>query len=246
LIGLSLLINTPFVLVLTIAIPLAVLFYVLRRFLLGNQVQQSAPPPTQPPLAREERAAQVTQQEDQIKPLVQKMDKLRDDLVKVITNNAEELRKSVEAISSSLEEALVSIKSVEADRKSPFNLTFQEGKEIEAREPRGSPELEGQGELRGLKAGVNVDLPNFVKLCVLLEVMDYDDSKVRSLYELGLLSPDDMRVVMKVEEFLRQNSGKVKALDLAKMAVNVAESYGTVTPEMKRFLLLVTGEVSGQ
>lgn len=92
----------------------------------------------------------------------------------------------------------------------------------------------------------NINLSSFIRNCVLLEILDYDDNKITSLYDLGYISADDMYIIMKIQSYIRANNGKIRAKDLASIAMNVAESYSSVSAEMKKYLLVLEGVKSGQ
>jgi len=170
------------------------------------------------------------------------MDKYQNDLVSTLHNSMEDLKQMLQSLNSSIEDAVLSLKSAQADSASPFNAITEQQK-VERQDNEGDRNLKAVAEIVG---STNINLSSFIRNCVLLEILDYDDNKITSLYDLGYISADDMYIIMKIQSYIRANNGKIRAKDLASIAMNVAESYSSVSAEMKKYLLVLEGVKSGQ
>ncbi|TRM73076.1 hypothetical protein DJ523_08210, partial [Sulfolobus sp. E5] len=171
-----------------------------------------------------------------LKSLANKMDKYQGDLASIINSSMEEMKRLIKDLNTSIEDMALSLKATQSDSSSPFNVISSE---TQKNVDNPSKNLKAVAEIVGT---TNIDLSSFIRGCVLLEVLDYDEIKLNSLYELGYISADDMYVILKIQAYIRSNNGKMRARDLAYVAMNVAESYSSASAEMKKYLLLLEGE----
>jgi anti-sigma28 factor (negative regulator of flagellin synthesis) len=235
--------NPLIILILTVSIPLAVFFFFTFQFIIPGRLPRfrSKAQPAQPQAAQSQQnpANQVpsTQQEqpkeDPTKPLLTRMDKMQSELVKAQREGVAELKEAIQSLATSLEDTALTLKSAQSDRASPFNLVTEEQHPSEHKEIAEFP------------AG-SVNLPKFIQMCALLEAMEYDNDKIRDLYDLSLLSSEDMELLTRIQEFLSNNKGKYKARDLAMTAYHIAETYRSSSPEMRKFLMTIRGVGDGQ
>ncbi|GGT89761.1 hypothetical protein GCM10007116_04510 [Sulfodiicoccus acidiphilus] len=224
---------------LTISVPLAVFFFFMFRFLFprwgvrmgkqneavqpqqGQGTQPQAQPQAEPP------------REDPTKPLLARMDKMQGELIKAQKDGVAELKEAIQALATSIEDTALAVKSAQSDRASPFNVVPME-------EVKESPAGIGGVSMSG------VNLPKFIQMCALLEAMEYDNDRIRDLYDLSLLTSDDMELLTRIQEFLANSKGRYRAKDLALTAYHIAETYKSSSPEMRKFLLTIRGVGDGQ
>ncbi|WP_218261386.1 hypothetical protein [Saccharolobus shibatae] len=231
-----------FILLISISIPLAAFFISFFKIVLPRitrpknaQTAQTTSTTTQNQQQQQVTTTNSSKEiEELLKNLITRMDKYQSDLVNVLNGSMEDLKQTLQKLNSSIEDAVLSLKSAQADSSSPFNIISEQSKGEQR--PEGSKELKAVAEIVGTS---NIDLSTFIRNCVLLEILDYDDSKLTALYELGYISADDMFIVNKVQSYIRTNNEKIRAKDLANIAMNVAESYSSVTAEMKKYLLVL-------
>ncbi|ACP34274.1 conserved hypothetical protein [Sulfolobus islandicus L.S.2.15] len=230
-----------FILLISISIPLAAFFISFFKIVFPRitRPKNTQPPQTASTTQQNQQQQQITTNsskeiEELLKNLINRMDKYQSDLVNVLNGSMEDLKQTLQKLNSSIEDAVLSLKSAQADSSSPFNIISEQSKGEQR--PEGNKELKAVAEIVGTS---NIDLSTFIRNCVLLEILDYDDSKLTALYELGYISADDMFIVNKVQSYIRTNNGKIRAKDLANIAMNVAESYSSVTAEMKKYLLVL-------
>ncbi|QGA53474.1 hypothetical protein GFS03_02155 [Sulfolobus sp. E5-1-F] len=228
-----------FILLISVSIPLAAFFIsffkiVLPRITRPKNIQTTQTTTTQNQQQQGVTSNSTKEIEELLKNLIGRMDKYQSDLVNVLNTSMEDLKQTLQKLNSSIEDAVLSLKSAQADSSSPFNIISEQSKGEQ--KPEGNKELKAVAEIVGTS---NIDLSTFIRNCVLLEILDYNDSKLTALYELGYISADDMFIVNKVQSYIRTNNGKIRAKDLANIAMNVAESYSSVTAEMKKYLLVL-------
>ncbi|AAK42475.1 hypothetical protein SULI_00635 [Saccharolobus solfataricus] len=235
------LVESPlFILLISISIPLAAFFIsffkiVLPRITRPKNIQTTQTASTTQNQQQQGVTSNSTKEiEELLKNLIGRMDKYQNDLVNVLNTSIEDLKQTLQKLNSSIEDAVLSLKSAQADSSSPFNIISEQSKGEQR--PEGSKELKAVAEIVGTS---NIDLSVFIRNCVLLEILDYEDSKLTALYELGYISADDMFIVNKIQSYIRTNNGKIRAKDLANIAMSVAESYSSVTAEMKKYLLVL-------
>ncbi|MCW1302544.1 MAG: hypothetical protein QXF46_09045 [Thermofilaceae archaeon] len=217
----------------SISIPLTVFFILFFKLLLprlSRTKSMQQPTQSQQPVQQVQQVQRDQQLEDTLKNLINRMDKYQSELVNTISNSMEEFKQMIQNLNSSIEDAVLSLKSTQADLASPFNVVSSEQKS------EGGKDLKAVAEIVG---STNVNLSSFIRNCVLLEVLEYDDAKITSLYNLGYISADDMYIIIKIQSYIRTNNGKIRAKDLASIAMNVAESYSSATAEMKKYLLVL-------
>ncbi|WP_338603704.1 hypothetical protein V6M85_04885 [Sulfolobus tengchongensis] len=230
-----------FILLITISIPLAVFFVMFFKTVIPRVTRPRSTQVTQTSVAQQAQPQQTVNNKDKeleelLKTLINRMDKYQNDLVNTLNTSIEDLKQTLQKLNSSIEDTVLSLKSIQADSTSPFNVISEQIKNESTLKPETGKELKAVAEIVGT---TNIDLSSFIRNCVLLEVLEYDDSKLTALYELGYISADDMYIVNKIQSYIRNNSGKIRAKELAGIAMNVAESYSSVTAEMKKYLLVL-------
>lgn len=167
--------------------------------------------------------------EEVVKAITSRIDKLQLDLSKSMNENYSQLKGVMEKVSESIENAVLAIKAEQSDQRSPFNVVLPSERDHEVK-----------GNIKE-ELSIGVDLERFIKLCTLIELMDYNHEKISSLYDLRILSAEDMEIILKVEQFIKENNGKYRAKDLAIIGYKIASSYGRASVEMKKSILLLTG-----
>ncbi|QIW22708.1 hypothetical protein EWF20_00010 [Sulfolobus sp. S-194] len=237
-------IDSPlFILLVTISIPLTAFFILLFKVILPKTSKPKTlqqPPPSEQVPQQQQQQEKTQQLEETFKILINKIDKYQSDLANVINTSMNDLKQMIQSMNSSIEDVVLSLKASQADSTSPFNIITKESDE--GQKPEGAKSLKAMAEIVGTS---NIDLTSFVRNCVLLEVLEYDDSKITALYELGYISADDMYILMKIQSYIRANSGKIRAKELANIAMNVAESYSAITADMKKYLLVLEANKNG-
>ncbi|AAY80524.1 hypothetical protein [Sulfolobus acidocaldarius] len=237
--------SSLFIILIGVGIPIAAFLEILFRVILPKtkrvQTQQSPQNisqeqrfPTQQKPANDETSKYSSDSiEKALKDVLGKMDKKENELLTNITNSFNEMKKLIENLNSAVEELALSVKASESDSSSPFNTIIQQEEEHVSRE------ISTVSQLVGSNNPNNVNLTWFIKSCVLLEIMEYDEEKIKQLYELGYVSSDDMFTILRILSFIKNR--KITAKELASIAANIAESYSSLTPEIKKYIMILEG-----
>lgn len=70
--------------------------------------------------------------------------------------------------------------------------------------------------------------------------------KIRALLNLGLISPQDLEMISKIEDIIHKNRPKVDAAELALIAYDIAKSYNSVDSELVKFMSVLIGDGNGR
>ncbi|MCY0859816.1 MAG: hypothetical protein OWQ54_05235 [Sulfolobaceae archaeon] len=231
--------NPAFIVFIAVALPLSVFFYFLFRFALPRlRTTPAQQQPEQQPINQQPQSQQrqdIT--EEFSKTLQQSITKLQESLSALLNSNTNEIKKSIQELNNSIEDAILSIKASQSDSLSPFSMITSATQIHKEEIPEGAKELRAVAEI----VSQGIDLVSFIRNCVLMEVLEYDQQKIMALYDLGLISPSDMQIILRIQNYIRTNGNKITAKDLANMAMNVAESYSAATAEMKKYILVLEG-----
>jgi len=100
--------------------------------------------------------------EEVVKAITSRIDKLQLDLSKSMNENYSQLKGVMEKLSESIENAVLAIKAEQSDQRSPFNVVLPSERDHEVK-----------GNIKE-ELSIGVDLERFIKLCTLIELMDYN------------------------------------------------------------------------
>ena len=131
----------------------------------------------------------------------------------------------------------------EAPPLPPRKRKIQEPREqVEEDPPR--PKLQAEPlRDRSLQMSLHgVDLKKFVSACALLEIVDNSQKRINALYEIGLISDDDLEFAGRVDELLSRFSPHLRPKDLALIACQIDGMH--VADQQTRKVLAVAASVN--
>lgn len=238
--------------VITVSIPLSVLFILLYFLIFRRRKVAPSPPPVSLPTpvpAQQNLPEQKPPQEIDLTKVMSKMDKMQSDLSKTIVDNNNELKNLFENLNKNLEDLALSIKASKSDQESPFNVIAEiENKKTNVPIPlKKSEENElvskfENNEMESIPSSPN--LKKVIQLSTLLAVMDYDKEKLMALHKLDLLSANDFELLVRIEDVLAKNK-KITASDLAIITFDLMKSYSSADPDSVKYVSLVLGDRNG-
>ncbi|MCH1770292.1 MULTISPECIES: hypothetical protein [Metallosphaera] len=260
-----------FIVFFSVGVPLSIFFVLLFFFVLRpgrinfrrststNSSAQSAipsplPSPIPPPPQQPTQTSTPQPQQD-ISKITSRVDKMEADLAKMISDTSTELRQSVENLGKNLEDLALAIKATKSDAESPFNLI--QLNEQDPKTSRDSVDAKFTGlNIPNSSSSItqdisqnelpNINLKKLIQLSILLAILDYDKVKIRALLNLGLISPQDLEMISKIEDIIHKNRPKVDAAELALIAYDIAKSYNSVDSELVKFMSVLIGDGNGR
>lgn len=223
--------NPIFDVLLLVSLPLAVFFVMLFLYLFKSNKTKPQQVSTQPQVQQQ---AQQSVEID-ISKITGRIDKMQNELSKVIINSNNEIKESIQNLGKNLEELALAIKASKSDEESPFNVE----------EVVNTQQGEGIADKMDQNLSTNIDLKKIIQMAALLFVMDYDKEKIISLFRLDLLSSKDLEIIEKIEEILTKNRAKISASDFALVAYDIAKVSNAVDNDVVKYISLVLGDANG-
>lgn len=192
-----------------------------------------------------------------IDSLNEEMGKIGTLLTKELNSNVAQLKESMDALGQKLDEAVLSVKSTNSDNASPFNsmsigvAAFPNQREVVALEPSGiGPDTRNSSSENILESVRTGTSPSEARLlvvaCALLEIVGKNKRTIDSLYTVGLVSREQMRMISRVRDLLSKVSTPLRPRELAFVACH-AQRNQTFDEETTRILdFLSTSERGGE
>ncbi|MCG3109722.1 hypothetical protein L3N51_02017 [Metallosphaera sp. J1] len=255
-----------FVVFFSVGVPISIFFvllffFVLRPGRINLNIRRSSNPSSVQPNTFQASSVNIsTQQPPQpstqsqpqqdLSKITSRVDKMQADLAKMITDTSTELKQSIDNLGKGLEDLALAIKATKSDAESPFNFIPINEPEQKSEIPAKSTNLSTYtppSNNSSSQAGLpKVDIRKLVQLSILLAILDYDKVKIRALLNLGLITPEDLELIAKIEDIIQKNRPKIDATELALIAYDIAKSYDSADSELVRYMSVLLGDGNGR